>query len=269
MTETAREEFSYTMGGLLNRFVKYDFEENYSCDSDSPLALTDRKWDWRYRYGPKGAREQKRLYYSPHGDGMCGDTLYSHPWVYYLRGAGGEMLAMYYGRQTSATITGCDPIMEERRVYMYPAAYLSAGGSIITKPDSTKDYQITDNLGSVRCVVSYSIALDSTIAVKGYDYKPYGDTLSTEGGERTLGFIGRERDTEGRYCHFGARQYDPQVEKIRNEYRRLLIIKNPKALDPTGKKMRERLKEARAEYGRKFGTASVRVRIDIDSFSGN
>ncbi len=61
----------------------------------------------------------------------------------------------------------------------------------------------------------------------------------------------------------------PQVEKIRNEYRRLLIIKNPKALDPTGKKMRERLKEARAEYGRKFGTASVRVRIDIDSFSGN
>lgn len=60
---------------------------------------------------------------------------------------------------------------------------------------------------------------------------------------------------------------EPQIEKIRNEYRRIIIIKNPKALDPSGKLLRSHLKEARAKFGKEYGTAKVKVKIDIDSFA--
>ncbi len=59
----------------------------------------------------------------------------------------------------------------------------------------------------------------------------------------------------------------PLIEKIRNEYRRVIIIKNPKQLDPSGKLLQKQLKEARAKFGKEFGTAIVKIRIDIDSFS--
>ncbi|MFH1051500.1 MAG: hypothetical protein V1779_11295 [bacterium] len=183
----------------MKKFLKFNIQNEFNdvnCVGENPVITLDaEKWDWRYRYSPLGTREQKRLYYSPHGD-SCG---YLHPWTYYLLGAGGEQLAVYHGVQTA----DASPTDSGRRVLMYPSQYLTNGGELSYNLNgmngTTKDFQITDHLGNVRTVLSFNIS-DSTIAMNSYDYKPFGDTLNTTSGkELRLGFIGRERDYENNY----------------------------------------------------------------------
>jgi RHS repeat-associated protein len=78
----------------------------------------------------------------------------------------------------------------------------------------TKDYQITDYLGNVRIVLSLDVS-SSTFSINSYDYKPFGDTVSTTTGkEERLGFIGRERDFENNYFCMGARQFDAETGRF-------------------------------------------------------
>jgi hypothetical protein len=54
---------------------------------------------------------------------------------------------------------------------------------------------VTDHLGSVRAVVNDQ---DTTVLI--YEYKPFGDTLSTSAGDAArIGFIGQEQDIESRH----------------------------------------------------------------------
>lgn len=83
---------------MLKKFLKFNVQNQYSEITCGEVTTLDtEKWDWRYRSGAFGSREQKRLYYSPHGD----SCEYAQPLVYYLQGAGGEQLAVYHGVQTA------------------------------------------------------------------------------------------------------------------------------------------------------------------------
>ena len=100
------ENFSYNIDGRVKQYVKRFFGELLNtCGDIEPTSYDvksyDNSEDWRYRYSPLGGREQKRLYYSPQGDGKCYPFSNYHPWTYYVLGANGEQTAVYKGVQTS------------------------------------------------------------------------------------------------------------------------------------------------------------------------
>ena len=60
----------------------------------------------------------------------------------------------------------------------------------------------------------------------------------------------------------------PLIPKIRNKFRKIIVIKNNKKTDPSGKHLRLILKTAEQTYKDKYSSSSVRMTIDIDSYSG-
>ena len=254
-----QEEFYYTSGGFLKKFIDYDYSRDYEDLECDIMTLDSEKWDWRYRASGTGSREQKRLYYSPHGDSTCGEEDYSHFWAYYLLGSGGEQLAVYEGQQTAAEFSG----QSGRRVYMRPVSYLTNGGELITRPDSALQYSISDNLGSARAVVSFCLKGDTLRSINGFDYKPYGDTLNQTTEEPRLSYKNNERDSESRYIAMGARQYDPvtgrflSIDPLFESFRDLtpyqyaynspLIWKDPSGLAPVKEKMKDKIQWAEVD----------------------
>ncbi len=59
----------------------------------------------------------------------------------------------------------------------------------------------------------------------------------------------------------------PRVSKIRDKYRRIIIIKNDRAADPGGRELRSVLDYTVGQYNKLHGTSKVRFTIDIDSYS--
>jgi len=235
------EDFTYTMAGLVMKYVKTTY----------PPQPNGMRWEWRYRYNWQGAREQKRQYAYP-GDSMQGSI---HPWIYYLRGASGEELAVYHGRQYTTTSDSCAP--PGPGIIFYPNEYLTNGGELTTIPDTAnpqgrKEFSIKDHLSSVRCIVGIK---DSTLNVRSFDYKPFGDSLSNE--QERLGFMDNEYDFESRYFPLGARMYDarigrflsidPLFEKFRMQspynyaFNSPLTKSDPSGLAPKGEKNKDKL----------------------------
>ena len=97
-----------------------------------------------------------------------------------MLGAAGEQLAVYNGVQVKFDREDNET---ERFVYMYLHSYISAGGQLVTLADGTEQFNIVDNLGSVRCIVSWDGA---SASVQAYDYKPFGD-LQEAGEENRIG----------------------------------------------------------------------------------
>lgn len=60
----------------------------------------------------------------------------------------------------------------------------------------------------------------------------------------------------------------PAVSMIKNLYRKIIVVKNLKSLDPTAKILRASLSNAVAAYEKNYSKTAVRMSIDIDSFSG-
>jgi len=60
----------------------------------------------------------------------------------------------------------------------------------------------------------------------------------------------------------------PTIYKLRNDFRRMLIIKSLKEQDKNGAKMRKAIKTALEDYRRNYAKQSVKLIIDIDSYSG-
>ena len=182
----------------------------HSANINSPVIqsseLTDAdKWDWRYRSSPFGGREQKRLYYSPHGDGPSGDSAEVHQWEYYLKGAMGETLAIYDGLQYISNVND----KSTRNVYMFASRYIIAGGDLLyEKHDSSYSMtlQVKDHLGSTRLKIS-SRGDSSYVS-----YMPFGDSLNVSSGySPRQGYYGNQRDRENSYTAMGARLYDPEL----------------------------------------------------------
>ncbi|MBS1912962.1 MAG: hypothetical protein JST22_13330 [Bacteroidetes bacterium] len=220
------EEYGYSYRDLLKRYIN----EN---------AGGSMQYDWRYRYNAMGEREQKRLC-----NQSGSDSTKMYPWVYYLLGGNGAQLAVYHGQQTRSNLcsdTG-------RRVYMYPTEYLTNGlgwngvpeqiTQVITKPNGTKEYQISDHLASLRVAVEGS-------TIRNVDYDPWGNQVGTAvAGERQT-FNCQEQDRENQFFDLSDRNYDPLIgrftrpdrllEKFRSVSPYAYCADNPVVLtDPTG-----------------------------------
>jgi primosomal protein N' (replication factor Y) len=68
--------------------------------------------------------------------------------------------------------------------------------------------------------------------------------------------------------HDAVRVYPPvppSVSRVRNMYRRIIVIKNNKELDPSGQICRSHLRAMQDEYYRRHASSEVRLIIDIDA----
>ncbi|MBK8909920.1 MAG: hypothetical protein IPM61_01185 [Chlorobi bacterium] len=97
-----------------------------------------------------------------------------------------------------------------RNVFLYPTEYLTNGigwngvhedlTPIITKPDGSKEYRISDHLASLRA------SLTPGVSTKYYDYDPWGGLLSGTGTRRM--YNDREEDKESSLYNNGVRKLE-------------------------------------------------------------
>jgi|YNPMSStandDraft_2_1061718.scaffolds.fasta_scaffold01592_4 primosomal protein N' (replication factor Y) len=59
----------------------------------------------------------------------------------------------------------------------------------------------------------------------------------------------------------------PSIERIEGKYRRLVLVKGDRQLDPNGIELRRSLLSAWAAYNERYGSSSVRMTIDVDTQS--
>ena len=147
--------------------------------------------------------------------------------TYYLRGAGGSVLAEYTGQALSAK-------------------YVYAGSRRIARVASSgKRYYLADHLGSTRSLVD-----DSGAVTAAYDYWPYGKVLASSGAESThFRFTGHERDAESGLDYMLERSYGSDIgrflrpDPMQDEYPGIspytYAANNPlKYVDPDGRRIR-------------------------------
>lgn len=77
-------------------------------------------------------------------------------------------------------------------------------------------------------------------------------------------FAGLLPKGQNNFFHIGPTS--PSIVRLRNKYRRLIIIKNIKILDPSGEQVREHIRHAITVYNQKYAHRNVHTTIDIDSF---
>ncbi|MXZ75600.1 MAG: RHS repeat-associated core domain-containing protein, partial [Gemmatimonadetes bacterium] len=108
--------------------------------------------------------------------------------TYYLRGAGGAVLAEY---NSGGTLT---------------SSYFYTGGDRLARlANGAMHYYLKDHLGSTRILLS-----SSGTAAATYDYWPYGEVLATGGTDATpFKFTGHERDAESGLDFMQYRTYEP------------------------------------------------------------
>ncbi len=58
----------------------------------------------------------------------------------------------------------------------------------------------------------------------------------------------------------------PFIARLKTYYRRIIIIKNNKTADASGRILRKHLDRAFDEYGKKYSTSAVRIKVDIDAY---
>ena len=109
--------------------------------------------------------------------------------VYYVRGAGGSVLATY---DAAGDLT---------------ATYVYAGGERLARvAGGVVSYYLKDHLGSTRTLLS-----SAGTAAATYDYWPYGEVLATGGTDATpFKFTGHERDAESGLDFMQYRTYGPE-----------------------------------------------------------
>ncbi|MFC2130082.1 primosomal protein N' [Bacteroidota bacterium] len=59
---------------------------------------------------------------------------------------------------------------------------------------------------------------------------------------------------------------EPAIFKLRGKYRKLIVLKNYKVKDPNARELRKYLNYAVSEYNKRFSSAKIKIKIDIDSF---
>lgn len=60
---------------------------------------------------------------------------------------------------------------------------------------------------------------------------------------------------------------NPTIQRLKGNYRKIILVKNIKTKDPTGNILRKSLKYAYDNYKKKYKSQSVKIIIDIDSYS--
>ena len=217
-TITKQEFWEYVNSTIPKRYRKENKDNSFNTLTYTNDMRNFNEWDWGYRRGAFDAREQKRLMKSPHGDGSVfanhTETDYIHSWEYSLTGAGGEELILYKGIQTVTSITLPAPNNTKtdagRRVYIAPYKYYGAGGEVQIKANGEKEIHITDNLGSVRCII-----IGDGTNIRSYDYKPFGELeWSSDNKTERKGFANAEYDGESSYFAMGIRMYSAEMGRF-------------------------------------------------------
>ncbi len=150
--------------------------------------------------------------------------------VYYIRGAGGSVLATY---DAAGNLT---------------AAYVYAAGERLARvAGGVVSYYLKDHLGSTRTLLSSDGTAEAT-----YDYWPYGEVLASSGTDSApFKFTGHERDEESGLDFMPFRSYrpgslrflqvDPRAEKYPELSPYTYTAGNPlKYWDPDGRRIRLR-----------------------------
>ena len=203
-----------TEGTKIDRF-RYD--ANGSATSLAGVALTYEHRGLVTGYGAYG--------YTLDAEGYRVKKTGGGSTVYYVRGAGGSVLATY---DAGGNLT---------------ANYLYAGGDRLARvAGGAVSYYLKDHLGSTRTLLSSGGTVAAT-----YDYWPYGEVLATGGTDATpFRFTGHERDAESGLDFMPNRTYGPvarrfwQVDPMAQKYPELspytYTAGNPlKYWDPDGR----------------------------------
>jgi RHS repeat-associated protein len=257
------ESFEYNMNGSLREYTHFIWEKGDIVDTVQ----------YKYKYSFLGGREQKQQTKSTHGD-LAG---YAHEWTYYLLGAAGEQHAIYTGRNVGE-VGPCGYAWDGNPL-IFAQAYLTNGGEMMTLPDSTKEYNITDNMGNVRCVVSWK---DSIKSIKNFDYLPYGGILDSSDNVPLLSYLAMERDREHGYTQMGRRLYDSETGRFMSvdplyeafsghspyhyAFNSPLIFRDPTGLAPEEEEKKERVYEN--EMLELVGSYYIGIIIDHDYGTG-
>ena len=204
--------------GAGNSFQSYTYNENGWTTSvgDSPVTydyrgLTTGHGTAAYLMDPDRRRVKKTV---------------GTATTFYLRGAEGSVLAEYTGQELSAR-------------------YVYAGARRIARVSSSgTSYYLADHLGSTRSLID--VAGNVTAA---YDYRPYGDILTSGGtGATHFRFTGHERDSESGLDYMLERSYaydtgrflrpDPMQDEYPGLSPYAYANNNPlKYVDPDGRKI--------------------------------
>ena len=170
--------------GAGNSFQSYAYNENGWTTSVGDVSLT---YDYRglttgvgtaaYTMDPDRRRVKKTV----------GTVT-----TFYLRGAGGSVLAEYTGQTLSAR-------------------YVYAGSRRIARvAGDSASYYLADHLGSTRSLVG-----DSGAVTAAYDYWPYGNVLASSGtGSTHFRFTGHERDAESGLDYMLERSYGSEIGRF-------------------------------------------------------
>lgn len=70
---------------------------------------------------------------------------------------------------------------------------------------------------------------------------------------------------EGSAYHKRSDVLTPVVGRVRNHYRRMIVIRNNKTEDPSGQKMRGLLRSVLEAYHQQYASRDVRVNVDVDA----
>ncbi len=167
-----------TEGSTTDTFV---YDANGSATSVAGTALTYDHRGLVTGYGAYG--------YTLDAEGYRVKKTGGGSTAYYVRGAGGSVLATY---DAGGNLT---------------ANYLYAGGDRLARvAGGAVSYYLKDHLGSTRTLLSSAGAAAAT-----YDYWPYGEVLATGGTDATpFRFTGHERDAESGLDFMQYRTYGPE-----------------------------------------------------------
>lgn len=186
------ESYAYDAFGLIERYWANAVQGKVSIDTSCGIdASTGPLNDWRYRFSPMSEREQKRQY------SHFGDTN-GLAWIYYLLGADAKQLSVWNG--VEGDLCGVD-----NTVWMWPVERNGFGPGntrIIIRQDSTREYVVSDHIGSTRVVVNAN-----KDKLEEHKYEPFGGKIKHEGMAARTSYIGRETDTESDLGAYGVRMY--------------------------------------------------------------